>query len=254
MTMFQRVLPVALSLLAIPAAATAAPDEAKTLIEKHVTAAGGVEAFAALVGVHRCGTIEFFSKDGGPDGQFRYETALHVPDLLVERLGRPGQMLVHRGYDQSKPWDGVGAASNQSEAQSRAMMEDTIQGANRDGIGLLNVADRAEIVPRPAGVPATETCIRVPSIPEIPMHCYSAETGMLSYQVRGDSQRHFADWRKVGDVMLPFALTQKEAGQVVYEIRLEAAEANPDNIKGIADEMRQAVSPAERLTCSPVQP
>ena len=234
------------------AAPVLAEPDARSLIEAHVKAVGGIDAFDALTAVHRCGTIRFFENaDNGPSGAFHYETALRVPDLLAERLARPQEMLVQRGYDHGEIWDTSDAPSHQPAPEREAMMEDTIHSANRDGIVLLKVAARAEIALRPAEVPATDTCVRVPSIPEIPMHCYSGETGFLTYLVRGDSVRKFEDWRKVGEVMLPFQLTQSEAGQVVYQIQLESAETNPVNITAVADAMRQAVSPSERLSCSP---
>lgn len=240
-----------LSTLVLGLAHPAYSDPAgRALVENHVLAAGGEAAFASLVSVHRCGTISFEDAGSGPSGAFRYETALQVPDLLVERLARPGEMLVHRGYDRGRVWDQTAPSDDPSLAAQATGMQDTIAGANRDGIGLLALAAEAEIVPRPERVPAENSCIRIPSVPDIPIHCYSHATGLLSYLVRGDTMREFSDWRAVGEVMLPFRLTQSEAGQIVYEIALETAETNLAGIGAMAVAMRGAADPSERSACT----
>lgn len=227
-----------------------ADQDAQTLIQNHVAVVGGGSAFNAVTAVHRCGTIQFTNTGSGPQGEFRYETALRVPDLLVERLARLDEMLVHRGYTNGEIWDLSGASEDQTGPELLAMMEDTIHGANRDGVGLVGIADRAEIIPRPIGVPSAMSCVQIPTIPEIPVHCYAEETGFLTYLVRGESIRQLSDWREVGDIQIPFVVTQSEAGQVVYEVTLQAVQVNSEDIADVANAMRLATAPSSRMECN----
>lgn len=240
---------IALLLLISPIIANAEPTAA-SLIRRHVDAVGGLDAFKDVTSVHRCGTIEFFETGPGPVGIFTYETVLQLPDLLVERLARPGQMLVHRGLDGDIPWDGVQPIDPAAREEVTARMRDTVLSANRDGLSLDAVADGAAIALRPSGVPETSTCVDVPEIPEIPVHCYDLDTGLLSHLSRHASLRTLSDWRKVEDVMIPFSVSQRENGRDVYAVTLEKVETNLATATVTADRMRAATDPNGRATCS----
>lgn len=203
------------------------PDYADTLITKHLQESGGSDALMKVKSISRYGNIAFYAENKLKDS-YCYHTDIVYSTKLREQI-KGKEIQYDRGTDGISFWLWTGAQYEfTKDTELTDYMLGTAERANRELLWLKEESDRFDMISTPFWAPQDSQCIQVvQSKDKIKrIYCFDTTTGLRA--ALGDDNRYRleTDWRQVGNIKLPFRLTDYQNGSIVFEVQLERVEVD----------------------------
>jgi hypothetical protein len=206
--------------------------EVEKLIAKCIQANGGINALKQMQSISRSGSIKFYQSKGTID-KFCYQTNIIYPSKLREQIKdiNKKQIIYDRGTDGTRYWlwNNNQYEFTDDEALKHYMKTATEQ-ANRNILWIAKDINNFDIMSSiPDWAPKFNQCIQQKAIQSADIrriYCFDNFSGLLSALGSDKEYRLESDWRNVGNIKLPFHLTQYQQGNITYEVQLDHAELN----------------------------
>lgn len=203
-----------------------AQKSAEDLIKKHFRAIGGKERVESLVSVKRTGTIEFPDyRQPQPKGSGFYQTLIVYPDRVRIQI-KVGAYQLDQIRNKNQYWDFDGKNFKVvMDSVKKEELNDTSLKANRELLWWENEHQSIQKTVTPEFV-SNSRCIAGIKNTSKDFICFDKGTDRLKASGNQTEYRFYRDWKKAGDIKMPFHIDHYRNGLLSYSIKLDSVEVN----------------------------